>query len=110
MSEVRAADSADPCAAGTATGTSDVGVPDEMSYEPVIETDVPERLDRLPWSRWHWLVIVALGFVWILAGLEVTIVGSIGPTLISGRAAFVAPLLPLAHEGPGSISRSMQRH
>jgi MFS family permease len=46
-----------------------------------IETDVPKRLDRLPWSRWHWLVVVALGFVWILDGLEVTIVGSIGPTL-----------------------------
>jgi len=46
-----------------------------------IETDVPKRLDRLPWARWHWLVVFALGFVWILDGLEVTIVGSIGPTL-----------------------------
>ena len=46
-----------------------------------IETNVPKRLDRLPWSRWHWLVVFALGFVWILDGLEVTIVGSIGPTL-----------------------------
>jgi MFS family permease len=46
-----------------------------------IETDVPKRLDRLPWAHWHWLVVLALGFVWILDGLEVTIVGSIGPTL-----------------------------
>jgi hypothetical protein len=46
-----------------------------------IETNVPGRLDRLPWARWHWLVVGALGFVWILDGLEVTIVGSIGPTL-----------------------------
>jgi MFS family permease len=46
-----------------------------------IETSVPKRLDRLPWSRWHWLVVFALGFVWILDGLEVTIVGAIGPTL-----------------------------
>jgi MFS family permease len=46
-----------------------------------IETNVPKRLDRLPWSRWHWLVVFALGFVWILDGLEVTIVGAIGPTL-----------------------------
>jgi MFS family permease len=46
-----------------------------------IETDVPARLDRLPWSSWHWLVVAALGFVWILDGLEVTIVGAIGPTL-----------------------------
>jgi MFS family permease len=46
-----------------------------------IETNVPQRLDRLPWARWHWLVVFALGFVWILDGLEVTIVGAIGPTL-----------------------------
>ena len=45
------------------------------------ETDVPARLDRLPWARWHWLVVVALGAVWILDGLEVTIVGGIGPQL-----------------------------
>jgi MFS family permease len=51
-----------------------------MSTE-TIETSVPKRLDRLPWSRWHWLVVFALGFVWILDGLEVTIVGAIGPTL-----------------------------
>ncbi|HEX6441537.1 MAG TPA: MFS transporter, partial [Stellaceae bacterium] len=43
----------------------------------VIETDVPARLDRLPWSRFHTLVIVALGITWILDGLEVTIAGSI---------------------------------
>jgi MFS family permease len=47
----------------------------------VIETDVPARLDRLPWTRWHWLVVVALGITWILDGLEVTIVGSLGPVL-----------------------------
>ena len=42
-----------------------------------IETDIPARLDRLPWSRWHWKILVGLGTVWILDGLEVTIVGSI---------------------------------
>jgi MFS family permease len=42
-----------------------------------IETNIPARLDRLPWSRWHWKIIVGLGTVWILDGLEVTIVGSI---------------------------------
>jgi MFS family permease len=52
-----------------------------VARQATIETNVPKRLDRLPWSRWHWLVVVALGFVWILDGLEVTIVGSIGPTL-----------------------------
>ena len=41
-----------------------------------VETNIPARLDRLPWSRWHWLVVIALGTVWILDGLEVTIVGA----------------------------------
>jgi MFS family permease len=41
----------------------------------------PARLDRLPWSRWHWRVVIALGVAWVLDGLEVTIVGSIGSAL-----------------------------
>ncbi len=48
---------------------------------PQIETDIPSRLDRLPWSRFHLMIIMALGVTWILDGLEVTIVGSIGPAL-----------------------------
>src|SRR3954467_12234755 len=47
----------------------------------VIETDIPARLDRLPWARWHWMVLIGLGTVWILDGLEVTIVGVIGPRI-----------------------------
>ena len=43
----------------------------------IYETDVPARIDRLPWSRFHWLVIAALGITWILDGLEVTLVGSL---------------------------------
>jgi MFS family permease len=46
-----------------------------------ITTDIPARMDRLPWSRWHWLVVLGLGTVWILDGLEVTIVGAIGARL-----------------------------
>jgi MFS family permease len=46
-----------------------------------IRTDIPARLDRLPWSRWHWVVIIALGITWILDGLEVTLVGSIAAVL-----------------------------
>src|SRR5205809_6889132 len=46
-----------------------------------IETQIPARLDRLPWSKWHWMVITGLGTVWILDGLAVTIVGSIGGRL-----------------------------
>src|ERR1700677_1236351 len=45
------------------------------------ETDLPARLDRLPWSSWHWRVVIALGVTWILDGLEVTIVGSLGGVL-----------------------------
>jgi MFS family permease len=46
-----------------------------------IETDVPARIDRLPWARFHWMVVVGLGTVWILDGLEVTIVGSVAARL-----------------------------
>jgi MFS family permease len=46
-----------------------------------IESHVPARLDRLPWSRWHWLIVVALGATWILDGLEVTLAGSLGAIL-----------------------------
>jgi MFS family permease len=44
-------------------------------------TAIPARLDRLPWSGWHWRVVIALGVSWLLDGLEVTVVGSIGPAL-----------------------------
>ena len=47
----------------------------------VIETDIPARLDRLPWTRFHTLVVVALGITWILDGLEVTVAGSIAGAL-----------------------------
>ncbi len=46
-----------------------------------VTTKVPARLDRLPWSRWHWMIIIGLGTVWILDGLEVTIVGNISGQL-----------------------------
>ena len=46
-----------------------------------ITTDIPARIDRLPWSNFHLLVVIALGVTWILDGLEVTLVGSIGPIL-----------------------------
>jgi MFS family permease len=42
-----------------------------------INTKVPARLDRLPWSSWHWMIVVGLGTVWILDGLEVTMVGTL---------------------------------
>ena len=50
-------------------------------FASVSTTDIPARLDRLPWSRWHWRVVIALGIAWVLDGLEVTLVGSIGAVL-----------------------------
>ena len=50
-----------------------------------ITTDIPARLDRLRWSRWHWTVLIGLGTVWILDGLEVTIVGSMSDALKPDR-------------------------
>lgn len=46
-----------------------------------VESRIPARMDRLPWSRWHWLVVMALGITWILDGLEVTVVGNIAAVL-----------------------------
>ena len=46
-----------------------------------IESYVPARLDRMPWSRWHWLIVGALGATWILDGLEVTLAGSLAGIL-----------------------------
>jgi MFS family permease len=51
--------------------------------DAIVETDVPARLDRLRWGRFHTLVVVALGITWILDGLEVTITGSIAGALKS---------------------------
>lgn len=51
-----------------------------------VETRIPARLDRLPWARFHWLVIAGLGTAWILDGLEVNVVGSIS-SRISEHAA-----------------------
>ena len=51
-----------------------------MTRDP-IRTDLPARLDALPWSRWHLLIVVALGITWVLDGLEVTLAGAVGSTL-----------------------------
>jgi MFS family permease len=49
--------------------------------DQAFRTSIPARLDRLPWSRWHWLVITALGITWIIDGLEVTMIAAFGPVL-----------------------------
>jgi MFS family permease len=56
---------------------------DDLKQSPpdIVETDIPARLDRLPWSRFHTLVVVALGVTWILDGLEVTLAGAMAGAL-----------------------------
>jgi MFS family permease len=51
------------------------------AWREAIETDIPQRLDRLPWGRFHTLIVLALGVTWILDGLEVTIAGAIAGAL-----------------------------
>jgi MFS family permease len=52
-----------------------------MDSGRAVTSTVPARLDALPWSRWHWRVVLALGVTWLLDGLEVTVVGSLGAAL-----------------------------
>ncbi len=57
-----------------------------LAHAPAAEgsvfiSDIPGRLDRLPWSRWHWLVAIELGITWVLDGLEVTLAGAVGAVL-----------------------------
>src|SRR5262252_7414314 len=53
----------------------------ERAVPGIVETDIPARLDRLPWGRFHTLVVVALGITWILDGLEVTLAGAVSGAL-----------------------------
>ncbi len=52
-----------------------------MPESQQIQTCIPARMDRLPWARWHWLIVCGLGVTWILDGLEVTLAGAIGGVL-----------------------------
>jgi MFS family permease len=68
------------------------------------------RLDRLPWSAWHWRVVIALGVTWILDGLEVTVVGSLGGVLqeadtlrLTGREVGLSATAYLAGAVLGSL-------
>lgn len=77
-----------------------------------ISTDIPARLDRLPWSRWHWMIVIGLGSVWILDGLEVTVVGSVaarlsqpdsGLTITAAQVSGVAAAMYVAGAGSGAL-------
>jgi MFS family permease len=58
-----------------------VGQASAQAGAAIISTDIPARLDRLRWGRFHTLVVVALGITWILDGLEVTLAGAVAPAL-----------------------------
>ncbi|MGX1312402.1 MFS family permease [Streptomyces calvus] len=77
-----------------------------------VTTGIPARLDRLPWSRWHWSVVIGLGTVWILDGLEVTVVGNIaarlsepgsGLPITSGQVTGIAAALYVAGACAGAL-------
>jgi len=62
-----------------------------MANGEMIESYVPARLDRLPWSSWHWLIVVSLGATWILDGLEVTLAGALGGILTLPQTLGLTP-------------------
>jgi MFS family permease len=62
-----------------------------MANSETIESYVPARLDRLPWSSWHWLIVVSLGATWILDGLEVTLAGALGGILTRPETLDLTP-------------------
>ncbi|MCJ2011070.1 MFS transporter [Methylobacterium sp. J-076] len=64
------------------------GMPERAEIGSVVDTDIAGRLDRLPWGRFHVLVIVALGITWVLDGLEVTLAGSLVGALRQPPMAF----------------------
>lgn len=77
-----------------------------------ITSSIPARLDRLPWSRWHWTIVIGLGTVWILDGLEVTVVGNIasrlsepgsGLPISSGQVTGIAAALYVAGACSGAL-------
>ena len=59
----------------------------ETASSPGIRSLIPARIDRLPWSRFHTRMVVALGVAWVLDGLEITIASNVGPTLTQTRHA-----------------------
>src|SRR6188474_3868931 len=77
---------------------STVALPEQASAHAgagIIATDIPARLDRLRWGRFHTLVVVALGITWILDGLEVTLAGSVAGALKA------SPVLQLSNADVG---------
>jgi MFS family permease len=64
----------------------DPAVSATTSEHAVITSLIPARLDRLGWSRFHTMLVVALGVAWVLDGLEITIASNV-TSFISGKQA-----------------------
>src|SRR5437764_15265496 len=78
--------------------TAQLTAPSAAARHGAVETDIPARLDRLPWTRFHWLLVIALGVTWVLDGLEVTVVGALGPVLTeSATLGLSAAQIGVAH-------------
>ncbi len=82
----RAAEAAASSVAERNPPSSAAGAPASNRSAAIIETDIPARLDGLPFGRFHVLVIVALGITWILDGLEVTLAGALSAELMRPSA------------------------
>ena len=63
----------------------------ETSGGPAIRSLIPARVDRLPWSRFHTRMVMALGVAWILDGLEITIASNVGPFLTQKNTLHMSP-------------------
>src|SRR5687768_6476104 len=74
--------------------------PMQAQAQAIVETDIPARLDRLPWRRFHTLVVAALGITWILDGLEATFAGS------RAGALEASTVLQFSNAGVGLAARA----
>jgi len=61
---------------------ADISQPASNRSSGTVRSLVSARLDRLPWTRFHWLVVTGLGVSWILDGLEIQIVALVGTVLV----------------------------
>lgn len=69
-------------------GQAGAAAPERVATGTVVDTDIAARLDRLPFGRFHTLVIVALGITWVLDGLEVTLAGALVGALRKAPMSF----------------------
>jgi hypothetical protein len=85
-----------------------------QASEQTVETNIPARLDRLPWSRWHWMIVFGLGTVWILDGLEVNFLGMISARLSEpGSGLTLSTSQGIARKNRSDLhdhSRRIRRH